>query len=72
MPAPRPALDAVSLAVLGPALPQRSGSVDAQLMPLAWTALFEHLVTPPPGGEGVIRTVHVDLTGETAERMDIH
>lgn len=62
----------LSLTVLGPAQPMRSGSVDAQMMPLAYAAVFEHLVTPPPGGEGVIRTVHVDLTGETAERMDIH
>jgi len=61
----------LSLKTLGPAQPQRSGNVDALMLPLAYAAVFEHHVSPAPGGEGVIRTVHVDLVGGLAESMDI-
>lgn len=61
----------LSLTSLGPAQPLRAGAADAQMLPLVFAAVFEHLVTPPPGGEGVISTVHVDLLGEVDESMDI-
>lgn len=61
----------LSLTSLGPAMPARAGSADAQMLPLVFAAVFEHLVTPPPGGEGVISTVHVDLVGEIGDSMDI-
>jgi hypothetical protein len=62
----------LSLSLLGPAQPVRAGLADAQMMPLAYAADFEHLVTPPTGDAGVIRTVHVDLVGEIGESTDIH
>ena len=61
----------LSLRGLGPAQPATAGSGAALMMPLVFETTFEHLRTPPPGGEGIIRTVHVDLTGEHAESMDV-
>lgn len=61
----------LSLTSVGPAQPSRAGAADAQMLPLVFAAVFEHLVTPPPSGEGVIATVHVDLLGEVDESMDI-
>ena len=62
---------ALSLKTLGPAQPLRTGALDALMLPLAYAAVCEDLATPPTSGDGVIRTVHVDLVGEFAESMDI-
>ena len=56
---------------LGPAQPMLAGADAALMMPLVFATTFENLVTPPPGGEGTIKTVHVDLTGELDETMEI-
>jgi hypothetical protein len=48
-----------------------AGADAALMMPLVFATTFENLVTPPPGGEGTIKTVHVDLTGELDETMEI-
>lgn len=61
----------LALSDLGPAQPATAGTDAALLMPLAFGIRYEHLTTPPPGGEGIIRNVHVDLTGELDETMDI-
>jgi hypothetical protein len=61
----------LSLRGLGPAQPAAAGAGAALMMPLVFDITFEHLQTPPPGGEGIIRTVHVDLTGEHAESLDV-
>ena len=63
---------ALSLTSFGPAQPRPAGADLAKMMPLTFAATFEHLVTPPPSGEGVIKTVHVDLVGEIGETTDIH
>ena len=39
--------------------------------PLVFATNFENLTTPPPGGEETIETVHVNLTGEIGETIDI-
>jgi hypothetical protein len=61
----------LSLSGLGPAQPEALGQAAALSMALTFDATFEDLVTPPPGGEGVIRNVHVEVTGELAESLDI-
>lgn len=61
----------LSVTTLGPAQPMLAGTDAALMMPLVFATTFENLVTPPPGGEGTIKTVHVDLTGEIGETMDI-
>jgi len=61
----------LSITTLGPAQPMLAGADAALMMPLVFATTFENLVTPPPGGEGTIKTVHVDLTGEIGETMDI-
>lgn len=61
----------LSLKTLGPAQPMLAGTDAAVMMPLVFETTFENLVTPPPGGEGTIKTVHVDLTGELDESMEI-
>jgi hypothetical protein len=62
----------LALSDLGPAHPATAGTDAALLMPLAFEIRYEHLTNPPPSGEGIIRNVHVDLTGEVDETMDIH
>ena len=62
----------LALSDLGPAHPAAAGTDAALVMPLAFAIDYEHLTTPPPGGEGIIRNVHVDLAGEVDETMDIH
>jgi hypothetical protein len=61
----------LSLKTLGPAQPMLAGTDAALMMPLVFETTFENLVTPPPGGEGIIKTVHVDLDGELDETMEI-
>lgn len=61
----------VSLRSLGPAQPSTAGADAAQVMPLAFEITYEDLVTPPPGGEGILRTVHVDLAGEIDETLEV-
>jgi hypothetical protein len=61
----------LSLRGFGPAQHLPLGNDPAKMMPLAYAARFESLVTPEPGGEGVIRTVHVELPGEIGESTDI-
>jgi hypothetical protein len=57
----------LSIKTLGPAQPLPAGTDAALMMPLVFETTFENLVTPPPGGEGVIKTVHVDITGDLDE-----
>ena len=61
----------LSIQTLGPAQPMPAGTDAALMMPLVFETTFENVVTPPPGGEGVIKTVHVELTGELDETLDI-
>jgi hypothetical protein len=61
----------LSLKSLGPAQPATVGPHGAFMMPLVFETTYEDLATPPPGGEGIIRTVHVGLTGELEESMEI-
>jgi len=61
----------LSLRSFGPAENPPLGNDPAKMMPLSYAARFESLVTPAPSGEGVIRTVHVELPGEIGETMDI-
>ena len=62
----------LALSDLGPAHPAMLGADAVLVMPLAFAVRYEHLTTPPAGDEGIIRNVHVDLTGELDETMDIH
>jgi hypothetical protein len=61
----------LSLRSFGPAQHMPLGNEPAKMMPLAYAARFESLVTPGPSGEDVIRTVHVELPGEIGEAMDV-